>query len=757
MDSYFKRVVFGLLCLLLHLVSFSQEIKGFVRGIELSGGIPFATLYAIDQGVGCVCDSLGYFEFKTVLPDRVKLRVSAAQFETKLVEVKSSDFIDGLITISLQEHHLDLDEVVVSNNQMESQKHNSFHIETRKLEDLNTFPSNSAAEMLSNIPGVYNSSTGIGISKPVIRGSQGIRIVTLVNGLRIENQQWGGDHGMGITELGIGSVEVIKGPSSLLYGADALGGVVYFVDEPYVPLGQSQVNIRSGFESATLGLRSSATYKFAAKKFRINVGGLYSDHADYRLPDGKFAQNSRFQDQAFKASVGTNRKNWAMHIRYTFSHTRAGIPGHSHDSLPVPSEFQVAQQNRNAIIPAQVFHNHYLSIENKFFFKRHEFFFLGGQTFNRLTEYEEKVTIPGILTDLHNSLYQFRHKVYVNEWLTLVSGYQGMVQLNNNSQIAEERLLPDALTLDNGMYSIAYLAFNKWDLQAGVRYDVRKVESLEEFKGSQPLTRWYQGLNYSAGAVWNEKNQTIRANISSGYRAPHLSELLAKGYHHGALRYEIGDQELRSERATQLDLTYEFDGEHFQLMINPFGSLLEDYIFLDPMDSIIEGLPAFRYRQLSRGYSYGADIGLHYHPHFAHRLHAELSYSYVDIRGEELNVSMIPPGRITGLIKYDIGMVSNFSIERVVAQYTYFLAQDRVAAFETPTGAYGLLNVGLEMKWAFRKNHEVTLKTGVRNALNTSYIDHLSRLKNIQLPFPGRNIYLSISYQINYKSKSRSL
>ncbi len=139
------------------------------------------------------------------------------------------------------------------------------NIESRKLSELNIIQPTTLGEAISNIPGVYQSTTGVGISKPVIRGLSGSRVVTYLNGLRIENQQWGGDHGMGVDELGIGSVEVIKGPASLLFGADALGGVVYFVDEPYENQNTISSTLQSRYNSVTMGSDNTLSLR-AAKR-----------------------------------------------------------------------------------------------------------------------------------------------------------------------------------------------------------------------------------------------------------------------------------------------------------------------------------------------------------------------------------------------------------------------------------------------------------------------------------------------------------
>jgi iron complex outermembrane receptor protein len=736
--------------LLSHFNVVSQTFNGSIKDQHTGSPIPFSSIYILDLEIGIIADSAGNFNAKNSLPSQIKAKFSATGYESKVltIQLPATNFV-----VLLEERHLEFDEIIVSNNQGAKQQSNSIHIETRKLSDLNTIPATNLGEAMSNIPGVYSSSTGTGISKPVIRGSQGIRVVTLLNGLRIENQQWGGDHGMGMTELGIGSVEVIKGPSSLLYGADALGGVVYFIDEPYAGANTHELNLKTQFESVSLGTKNQLMYKVARQNYRLSVGGLFTDHADYQLPSGQYAQNSRFSDRSAKLAFGTNKKNWAMHIRYNFSNTRAGIPGHTHDSIANPADFQVDEQSRQRAIPAQVFFNHFLSIENKFFFKRHVLTFLGGQTFNRLREFEEKFTIPGISADLYNSVYSLKLKSQLTENFSLVTGYQGMVQYNVNDSKAEEQLIPDALTIDNGIFSIAYLEKGKWNWQGGLRFDIRSLESLSAFKGIEPIKRNFNGLNYSLGVVRSGEKHTVRLNMSSGYRAPHLSELLANGFHHGALRYEIGSTELTSEKANQIDFTYEYHGEHLSIVVNPFASLLNDYIYLEPKDTLIESLPVYAYKQIDKAYTYGLDFGWHYHPHFAHWLHLENSFSHVTIEGREgFNLALIPQTRISTLLKASFNMKTKVRLEQFTVQHTYYFKQDQIAAFETPSPAYQVVNIGAQGK--ITGKFPLEIKVGVKNLLNAKYIDHLSRLKNIDLPFPGRNYYISLNYQLTFKSTS---
>src|SRR5690606_34256985 len=128
----------------------------------------------------------------------------------------------------------------------------------------------------------------------------------------------------------------------------------------------------------------------------------------------------------------------------------------------------------------------------------------------------------------------------------------------------------------------------------------------------------YPGFTYSAGMVQRFQKSKLRINLSSGFRAPHSSELLANGVHHGTMRFEIGSRDLKTEQANQIDLTYEYDDEHISFIINPFYSFIQHFIYIEPTDSIAEGLPVYHYNSATSAQLYGVDAGFHLHPHFAH-------------------------------------------------------------------------------------------------------------------------------------------
>ena len=180
-------------------------------------------------------DEQGRFTFPFTWADQQTLRLKHPDY--RVLDTIVAGGISNL-SFALRLGHMTTEEVTVSGQQMAARNKNTVPIEVKNIKDLQISGAMNVPELITKIPGVYNSSLGNGIAKPVIRGMQGMRVLTLVNGLRLESQQWGGDHGMGIGELALGSVEVIKGPASVLYGADALGGVIYLVDESYARIGQ---------------------------------------------------------------------------------------------------------------------------------------------------------------------------------------------------------------------------------------------------------------------------------------------------------------------------------------------------------------------------------------------------------------------------------------------------------------------------------------------------------------------------------------
>ncbi len=738
------------LLLLFLLAAFAGHSQSFVSG-TLKDSITNQPVYdaqvmLIEKDQVVYSDVNGLFTVDFGKTEKGTIKVIATGYQTSLIRVNSTS---ATLTIQLKPQHLDLQEVTVSGLAVQSRNQNAFHIETRKVSALNAVPTLTMGELISKIPGVYQAGLGMGISKPVIRGLQGMRIVSLMNGMRIEAQQWGGDHGMGMAELGIGSVEVIKGPASLIYGADALGGVIHYTDLTPAAVGFLEGQVQLLGHSASMGGVSRLTLRQSGTKWRYMIAGSVANHADFKLPNGKFAENSRFNEEVLRGVVSYTSKKGLHHLRYTYNRTVTGIPGHTHDTVVNYLDFQVAKQKRYYTLPAQFFNNHYLSFDNKWFFKRGELYVLAAFTQNRLIEYDEKVTIPSLSMTLRNLMYNFRYTLSGTNW-KWISGVMGMGQSNLNALNASDLLIPNSSTLDNGAFTTFLLSDKHLNFQAGLRYDVRTINVLPD---SIQRTFNFQGLNGAFGLVYNKDQFVFRTMFSSGFRAPHLTELLSNGFHHGALRYEIGDLTLLPEKATQLDVTGEWQTEHVSFILNPYVNYIRDFISLQPVDSVVDGIPVFKYSRVPEVYFYGFDAGFHFHPHFLHELHLEMTGSFIDTYTElDSSIAFLPQPRIQTQLKYELNIGSKFKVKELVLQHVWMGDQTRISFYETPSEHFNLLDLGINFTVGTKETIEWSV--GCKNLLNETYIDHLSRLKNIQMPGPGRNFYVNLKYNIKTKIKS---
>ena len=736
------------ICLCLPYFS-QQSIQGKVLDAQTKLPVPEVTVSLPSFQIQVKTNPQGEFTLPLTWSDPQVLRLRHPDYKVLDTLIKGQG---PSLQFELRLGHMTTEEITVSGQTISLRNKSTVPIEVRSIADLQLSGGMNISELLTKIPGVYASTLGNGIAKPVIRGMQGMRVVTLINGLRLEGQQWGGDHGLGIGELALGSAELIKGPASVLYGADALGGVIYLVDEPYARINQQTLDVQQKWNQNTNGSQTNLLYKRSQGNKRFLLAGSYANHADFQLPNGLFAKNSRFHELVLKGSYSWFKENQTHQFRYAFNNTVTGIPGHTHDSLATPLSFQVATQGRRYSLPAQFFTNQLASYEFKRFWARNEFHFLVGQTLNRLVEYDEKVTKPFMEMDLYNSVYQAK---WTKKWSAqqLILGVAGMLQYNINAPIAEDELLPNALTFDQGIFGLYKLELTKqYLLQFGLRQDLRLLQTMSV----NPLRKSYMSPNLSMGWSWQPKEfWSNQLNVSSAFRAPHLSELLADGFHHGALRYEIGDSTLSPERSLQLDWSTELSSEHGSITINPFHAWVKDYIYLQPNGTSIDGIPVFTYEQLDLGRLYGLDLSAHYHPHWLHDLHWEGNFSYVNLTStQDSAVSLLPPTRLQNELKYQ--WTFNRPLKKVELSFSHqwIAAQNRVAFQETPSEAYQLLHVNMRVH--YEKYGTWTLQTGVRNLTNTNYIDHLSRLKNIGMPGPGRHFYISLKYQVQSSLKNKS-
>lgn len=699
------------------------------------------TIFFPDQNILIYSNNDGEFITKLDIPDNSYINFFKNGYSSKTLKYKS----DSELMIVLDKLHINLDEIgvtesynILGNNKLSS-------IEKKSLKD-DFSSSSSMIENIAQLSGVDAISSGAGIQKLVVRGLSGMRVVTYLNGMKIENQQWANDHGLGFTDLGLYEVELIKGSSALQYGGEAVGGVIYFKDNPFVISEVLSGYIGSKFDNSNFLFRNQMGLKWSKNNFYINLHAQYSLASDYSLPNSKYLFNSRYRNRAIKFSIA-NRGNKMQNIfRYQYNGDEVGIPAHSHENLENVNIDDITNSSINfsqdfkVTRPTQFINNHLLIYENNYFLNKSKLSFHLGHFINNLKEYE-KWTIPAFDMVLSNT--QIRTNTRTNlDYFTFNIGAQAGIMKNENNTI--ERLIPDARTNDLGFYSTLDYERKQFGLSAGLRLDYKQIDSEE-----QDYDKLFSALSSSAGVYFKQQSHLLRLTYSGAFRAPHFAELFADGIHHGTNRYELGNTDLELEKGYQLDLKYQWSNDHFGLVINPFSHNIFDFISINPTDSLYDNTyKIFDYTQFNKVNLSGFEMNFHFHPHSIHSLHLEQSYSFIKTKNYDDNevLALTPSNKIKTGIKFELEEYNlGLKFKTVSLYHLYSFAQEEIVDNETVTDAYNVLNIAL----SFKLFNQLNVVLGVNNLLNEEYTPHLSRVKEVAggIPNPARSFTINLKYE----------
>jgi iron complex outermembrane receptor protein len=648
---------------------------------------------------------------------------------------------ENILDVILEETLFQMDEVIVSTAFNKIQSQNVMKVEHSSIKELQQKGTATLIEGLATIPGVSQVSTGTSIGKPVIRGLSGNRVLVYSQGVRIENQQFGDEHGLGLNDAGIESVEVIKGPASLLYGSDALGGVLYFNPEKFANAGTFKTNFSQKLFSNTLGSNSSLGLKTSTENWKFLVRGTHNMHSDYKVSDGDRVTNTRYKETDFKTGIGYSNSKFSSVFRYNFNDLDLGIP-----------EEGIAEQttNKKTEYPKQGVFNHLLSLNNVFFFKKSKLDVDFGYISNDRSEFEDS-EVAVLHMKLKTFNYDAKYHLPKMGKIETIVGIQGMSQTNTNS--GEEFLIPDATTNDFGFFGTGIYEWKSNILQAGLRFDNRKIKTdakgISGEEGSfEALDKSYDSFNASLGYKTNlAKNLSLRLNVASGFRAPNLAELTSNGVHEGTNRYEVGNPDLKTEQNVQTDLNLEYKSSHFEFFVNGFYNHINNYIYTSSTGEVIDENAVFDYIQ-NDAKLFGGEVGLHFHPHPLDWLHYETSFETVTGKKQDGDyLPLIPANNWNNTIKTEFKVKNWLEDGFATLNVSTTFNQDNVSGFETKSNGYTLLNLGLggKIKWG-KTAFELNLNGN--NLLDKKYTAHLSRLKTDGIPNIGRNIILGLNFNL---------
>ena len=725
MKKYFLLLLF-----IYSINSFSQyTLSGKITDInnnEISG----VEIHLPQIHKGTVSDINGNYSFQNLPKGAFKISILYMGYQTLIDNITITN--NQVKNFILTESAFEVDEVIISTPFNKLQSHNVMKVESIKLNNKAIGASN-LTQKLSKIAGVTNIGTGNGIGKPVIRGLSGNRVLVYNQGVKFENFQSGEKHGLGINENGISSVEVIKGPASLLYGSDALGGVIYLIPEKFESTNKTSVNISSTYQTNSQGINSSIGVKTSKDKLKFLARGSYNTQSDYETANKILVTNSRFNNKDFKAGFGFENDKLHTDIRYNYNQAFNGIT-HGIDEQNHSKKVKGLYQDLN---------NHIISMKNNLFFNSFTLKTNVGFTHHNRNLYENDV--KKIDMSLNTFNYDIKaHLLNLGKIETIV-GVQGMYQTNTNN--GTTIFLPDAQIFDIGAFITANYEFNDNTntLQAGIRFDNRNIQT-EEYgivTDSQYFKALDKNLNNITGAIGLKtelaKNFISRINFALGFRAPNLSELTSNGFHEG--RFEFGNNDLKNENNFQIDVNFEYSNKTFEFFVNSFYNKIENYIYLSPTNQVINGFDVFSYNQ-NNSKLYGGELGFHYHPLNYSWIHFTTSGETVTaLKENDDYLPRIPGTTIKNNVKFDFNINKQFQNNYFTVNNRNVFKQTNIGNFETIGEAYTLFDLGLGSNFEVNKA-KINFYFNINNLFNKNYIDHLSVLKEDDIANQGRNFMI---------------
>jgi iron complex outermembrane receptor protein len=478
--------------------------------------------------------------------------------------------------------------------------------------------SGNVIDEIANLPGVSAVTTGPNISKPYIHGLGYNRVVTAVDGIRQEGQQWGDEHGIEVDQNSIDRVEIIKGPASLSYGSDAIGGVVNLITPPPVPEGKIL-----GYVSGIYGTNNGSfneSFRLQGNQNGVVWGTQVSDKVakDYQDPHDGRVYATNFDEKDARAMIGLNKSWGYSYLNASVFDDLQAIPDGSRDSLTRQFTKQITDADTyRPIVPASELNSYAIPALHQHvqLYRIYDVsnFSLGGGNllvnlgyqYSHRREYTHPTEpdIPGLNLQLTTYTYDVKYSRTFGNDYDFSLGFNGMYQ-NNTLGYSTDFPIPAYHQFDIGPFFVLKKSFGKLDLSGGARYDTRSFSGQAAYvdttikyypslytgvsPGTTPnvvqqfgaLNKTFSGASGSFGATYNFSDKfLLKGNIARGFRAPSIAELSANGADPGSQIYHVGNPDFKPEFSVQEDIGAFLTLPNVSASAEVFDNNIQNYIF----------------------------------------------------------------------------------------------------------------------------------------------------------------------------------
>jgi iron complex outermembrane receptor protein len=579
----------------------------------------------------------------------------------------------------------------------------------------------SLGETLDSELGVSKRSFGPGTARPVIRGFDGDRVLVLEDGERIGGLGFqSGDHAEPLNVLSIDRIEIVKGPATLLYGSNAIGGVVNAIS--------GHDAARPGFTGYLTGLGgtnrgqwgSNAGLQFGTQKWLFWANGGAQGASDYETPLHR-VPNSFTRAQSFSGGVGHYGDKFFLSSNYTFDNRHYGIP---YDPDEADPEVVFLNPRRHSVQFKGGFHDVDSFVTAGNFSVQYN-----DYTHSEIDSFTNEVgTSFGNKTFLYQGVFDQKKK-------GRLAGRIGFWGLHRDFEsIGDEALAPPTKQIGFALFALETLELEKVTLQFGGRLETNRYSPEPTVSRGLLPDRSFTGFSGAVGIrvpAW--QGGAFVANYSHSYRAPALEELFNEGPHPGNLAFEIGDPGLRRELGDGLDLGLRHSSKRFRFEANGYFYHIRDFVFLAPTgaEDPGSGLIIAEYKQATtRHIGTEAKLDVALHP----RLWLNLGADYVNA---ELTSTITPLPRIPPL-RARAGL--EFTYKGLTLNPEVVMAQDQNRLFPTETRTAGYTVFNLSGSYLIAQQHYAhIISFSTFNLGDRLYRNHLSFIKEFA-PEVGRGL-----------------
>jgi len=731
----------------------------------------YAEIFIKELSKGVISDSLGNYEIKKVCAGNYTLVCQHVGCDPVVKNIAVNKNLK--VNFILEHHAEELMDIEVNAKRIEEE------VSQQKVElteiKYDRQSGKTLGDALKEISGVTTLNTGNTIAKPVIHGMYGNRVLTMNNGVRQEDQQWGNEHAPNIDPFANDKISVVKGAAAVQYGSDAIGGVVLLEQEEPVAKTEGGVYL-TGNTNGRGGSVAAYVKGFmdSQSKWIYKLQGTYRRAGDLHAPDYNLS-NTGISENSVNALL--QYKTWKRGIKahYTYFNTNTGILRASRvgnitdleNAIQSSEPYYVEDFTYKIESPRQkVIHQIFRAEYFERFKNGSKLTFQYASQHNGRQEYDirrgGRSDVPALDLSLQtysgDVIFQhtkdaWHHKAGVNAW------YQNNYNIPGTGI---RPILPDYDAYAAGLFLVERYKKNRWELEGGARYDFKYIDA-ERFTRSNVLENnqfKFHNAAVSLGAIYTAKeNLHYKTNLGTAFRPPNVYELLSDGVHQSASAIEEGNINLKSEQSIKWihTLNTTLLDKKMQIEVSAYFNYVKNYIYLKPEDELrltIRGaFPVFSYTQTDVGIA-GSDFDFNYdivkYVSFTQRT----SFLYGRDFTAKNDLIYMPPVQFNNTLTLQTGKLNKIeniylSLNHVgvLSQYWYPEGVD----FTPPPAGYNLFNIYTGINIPF-KQQSITFIFQIENAFDTAYRDYLNRFR-YYADNMGRNFSLKIKYQFSHNPK----